>query len=93
MESLDVSKGHIDLNCRPHRDAEQQAAGSSRLSMMSLLQVASLPLEVYLKQNKLAGLATSEQQVSMSPAEVPQAPVESESGEEDEHCVSDTFAS
>lgn len=84
---MEMSKAHIDLNCQPRRDAEQRAAGpsSSSMSMMGLLQVASLPLENYLKQNRLASLASSEQQVSSSSATVPQLPVGSESGGDDDH--------
>ncbi|XP_010252058.1 PREDICTED: B3 domain-containing transcription repressor VAL2-like isoform X2 [Nelumbo nucifera] len=65
------SKAQIDLNCQPDREEEQQA-GSTRVSMMSLLQVASLPLETYLKQNGLTSLV-SEQQASSSSHVVPQA--------------------
>ncbi|KAI0526977.1 hypothetical protein KFK09_002573 [Dendrobium nobile] len=88
----DLLEGHIDLNCQPQRDAEQRVADSPSLpqmSMMSLLQVANLPLENYLKQNKLASLTTSDQQVSSGSATVPQAPIESESGGDDDQCGSD----
>nr|WDA53407.1 b3-like transcriptional factor family protein [Erycina pusilla] len=85
IEALEISKGHIDLNSQPQRDAELRASASPQMSMMSLLQVASLPLENYMKQNRLASLATSEQQVSSSSATVPQAPAESESGGDDDH--------
>ncbi|PKU78901.1 B3 domain-containing protein [Dendrobium catenatum] len=88
----DLLEGHIDLNCQPQRDAEQRVTDSPSLpqmSMMSLLQVASLPLENYLKQNRLASLTTSDQQVSSGSATVPQAPIESESGGDDDQCGSD----
>lgn len=55
-ESRSQGKGKIDLNCQPEREEELQA-GANRASMMSLLQVASLPLETYLKQNGLKSLA------------------------------------
>nr|QDX18307.1 B3 domain-containing protein Os07g0679700-like isoform X2 [Cymbidium sinense] len=97
METLEISKGHIDLNSQPQRDAEQRASGapsSPQMSMMSLLQVASLPLDNYLKQNRLVSLTASEQQqVSSSSATVPQAPVESESGGDDDRCGSDKIRS
>lgn len=93
MEALEVSKGHIDLNSQPQRDAEQRASSSPQMSMMSLLQVASLPLENYMKQNRLVSLAASEQQVSSGSATVPQAPVESESGGDDDHDGSDKVRS
>ncbi|XP_020577060.1 B3 domain-containing protein Os07g0679700 isoform X2 [Phalaenopsis equestris] len=95
METLEISKGHIDLNCQPQRDAEQRAAtagassSSPQMSMMSLLQVAGLPLENYLKQNRLVSLTPSEQQVSSGSATVPPAAVESESCGDDDLCGSE----
>ncbi|EEF33676.1 transcription factor, putative [Ricinus communis] len=68
---VDAGKGHIDLNCQPDREEESQA-GVARMSMMSLLQVASLPLETYLKQNGLTSLV-SEQQGSSASHVPPQA--------------------
>ncbi|XP_012091052.1 B3 domain-containing transcription repressor VAL2 isoform X2 [Jatropha curcas] len=62
---VESGKGHIDLNCHPDREDESQA-GLSRMSMMSLLQVASLPLETYLKQNGLTSLVTEQQGSSAS---------------------------
>ncbi|XP_024528328.1 B3 domain-containing protein Os07g0563300 isoform X1 [Selaginella moellendorffii] len=49
-----AGKGGIDLNSQPERD---EAAQQSRLSMMRLLQDASLPLDMYLKQQGMANLA------------------------------------
>lgn len=75
LDDADAEKGRIDLNCHPERDGEQHAAqlqSLSRVSMMSLFQVASLPLVNYLKQNGLSSLAC-EQQVSSSSVTVPQA--------------------
>ncbi|XP_058110636.1 B3 domain-containing protein Os07g0679700 isoform X2 [Magnolia sinica] len=68
---LTEGKGHIDLNCHPDREDDPQA-GLPRMSMMSLLQVASLPLETYLKQNGLTSLVC-EQQASSSSHALPQA--------------------
>ncbi|KAG6736797.1 hypothetical protein POTOM_060309 [Populus tomentosa] len=65
----DSGKGHLDLNCHPGREEDSQA-GLARMSMTSLLQVASLPLETYLKQNGLASL--SEQQASSASHVPPQ---------------------
>ena len=76
VDNIDMGKGQIDLNCQPERDVEQhaglRASSNSRVSMMSLLHVASLPLENYLKQNGLTSLAC-EQQVSSSSVTIPQA--------------------
>ncbi|CAN6468088.1 unnamed protein product [Victoria cruziana] len=54
-------KGQIDLNCDPDREDDVlMGAGASRVSMTTLLQVASLPLETYLKQHGLSSLADDE---------------------------------
>ncbi|KAJ6816285.1 putative pentatricopeptide repeat-containing protein [Iris pallida] len=74
IEKLELEKAHIDLNYQPEHGVQQKADGSassSRMSMMSLLHVANLPLENYLKQNGLTSLV-SEQHVSSSSVTVPQ---------------------
>lgn len=74
IEKLELEKAQIDLNYQPEHGAQQKADGSassSRMSMMSLLHVANLPLENYLKQNGLTSLV-SEQHVSSSSVTVPQ---------------------
>ncbi|KAG1338956.1 B3 domain-containing protein [Cocos nucifera] len=81
IEKLDMSKGQIDLNCHPGRDEVRQA-GPPRQSMMSLLQEANLPLEMYLKQNGLTSLVGD--QGSSSSHTIPQEPGESEGGTPDE---------
>ncbi|XVE80748.1 hypothetical protein DITRI_Ditri15bG0005200 [Diplodiscus trichospermus] len=65
-----ANKGQIDLNCDPDRDDDSQI-GSNHTSMMSLLQVASLPLETYLKENGLTSLVSEQQAkpVSCAPPE------------------------
>uniref|UniRef100_A0A0A8ZAK4 Uncharacterized protein n=1 Tax=Arundo donax TaxID=35708 RepID=A0A0A8ZAK4_ARUDO len=76
----DMNKGHIDLNFHPaaRDDQEQQHGAQPRpVSMMGLLEVASWPLDNYMKQNGLTSLA-GEQGGSSSTAAVPPAPVESE---------------
>ena len=76
----------LDLNCDPSRD-EESRAGSSRVSMMSLLQVASRPLEAYLKQNGLTSLAQEQQQTSSASQMPAQMPNESEGQpNEDQQC-------
>ncbi|GFP87416.1 b3 domain-containing transcription repressor val2 [Phtheirospermum japonicum] len=59
QDNTEAFKGGLDLNFRPGREN----TGSSRTTMMSLLQEASLPLETYLRQNGLTSLVLSEQQV------------------------------
>ncbi|KAJ4832568.1 hypothetical protein Tsubulata_000142 [Turnera subulata] len=78
----DTGKGNIDLNCQPDREEDSQV-GLNRVSMMTLLQVATLPLETYLKQNGLTSLV-SEQQAS-SASQVPPQTGESE-GQLQEEC-------
>lgn len=62
QENADVAKGGLDLNCCPSR--EQTEEPSSRVSMMSLVQEASLPLDTYLKQNGLTSLISEQQGTS-----------------------------
>lgn len=69
QENAEMHKGGLDLNCCP--DRENVHTGSLRVSMMSLLQEASLPLDTYLRQNGLTSLAS----VRMGS---PRAPEESE---------------
>ncbi|XP_059668138.1 B3 domain-containing transcription repressor VAL2-like [Cornus florida] len=75
-KSAETGKGQLDLNCHPSRE-EDSNPGPARISMMSLLQVASLPLEIYLKQNGLTSLIV-EQQASSGSQVLPQATEESE---------------
>ncbi|XVF29715.1 hypothetical protein REPUB_Repub15cG0146100 [Reevesia pubescens] len=82
-KSVENNKGLIDLNCDPAREDDSQL-GSTRVSMMNLLQVASLPLETYLKQNGLTSLASDQQANSMSHA-LPQTP-NAEGEAEDNSC-------
>lgn len=81
----ETGKGKIDLNCHPDREEDLQV-GSNRVSMMSLLQVASLPLETYLKQNGLKSLA-EQQGSSGSHVPPPQATGESEGPLNEDHCI------
>lgn len=78
----EAAKGQLDLNCQPDREDIQ--AGANTLSMRSLLEEATLPLETYLKQNGLTSLI-SEQQTN--PASNVQAQTTSESeGIHNEDC-------
>lgn len=86
---LDASKAHIDLNSRPERNAAQQIASSSGVSMVSLVHEANLSLETYLKQNGLTSLA-GEPQMSSSSLTVPQTPGESKGRTPDESCFAST---
>ncbi|XP_071739674.1 B3 domain-containing protein Os07g0679700-like [Rutidosis leptorrhynchoides] len=71
-ESRFLSKSQLDLNIHPLRVQDNNAAGTSHLSMMSLLQAANQPLETYMKQNGLTSLV-SEQQASSGSQVFPQA--------------------
>ncbi|KAK8556552.1 hypothetical protein V6N13_064575 [Hibiscus sabdariffa] len=57
---VEAKKGQIDLNCDPAREDDLQL-GPDRPSMTSLVQVATLPLETYLKENGLTSLAYEQQ--------------------------------
>ncbi|KAG2647567.1 hypothetical protein PVAP13_2KG587300 [Panicum virgatum] len=78
----DMNKGHIDLNFHPAvRDDHQGQHGTQQprpVSMMGLMEVASRPLDNYMKQNGLTSLAGDQGGGSSSTATVPPAPVESE---------------
>lgn len=71
---IDTSTDELDLNCHPGEDIPIK---STRVSMVSLLQVASRPLETYLKQTGLTSLL-SEHQTSAGSQGLPQAATESE---------------
>ncbi|KAK6935638.1 B3 DNA binding domain [Dillenia turbinata] len=49
MDITESSKAQLDLNSHPNREEDLQVA--TTISMTSLVQAASLPLEMYLKQN------------------------------------------
>jgi hypothetical protein len=82
----ETGKGQLDLNCHPQREEELQM-GSKRVSMMGLLEIASLPLETYLKQNGLTSLIT-EQQASSASHVPPQSTNENEGQFNDDGCLS-----
>ncbi|XP_044472767.1 B3 domain-containing transcription repressor VAL2-like isoform X2 [Mangifera indica] len=76
-KSQSNNKGQIDLNCRPDREEGTRTGSNHRVSMMRLVQVATLPLENYLKQNGLTSLV-SEQQTSTTSQAPHQATRESD---------------
>lgn len=78
LDKVDMNKGHIDLNFHP--------ASRDEVSMVGLLEVASRPLESYMKQNGLVSLAGEQASSSTQPPMVlPQAaPVGSEEQTPDE---------
>lgn len=71
-ESRSSGKSQLDLNIHPVRVQDNNAAGTTHVSMMSLLQAANQPLETYMKQNGLSSLV-SEQQASSGSQVLPQA--------------------
>ncbi|XP_015897448.3 B3 domain-containing transcription repressor VAL2 isoform X1 [Ziziphus jujuba] len=83
-KSAETAKEKLDLNSHPGREEDLQA-GSSRVSMMSLLQVASRPLDTYLKQNGLTSLI-QEQQTSSATHALPQVTTESEGQRNEDPC-------
>ncbi|TVT96769.1 hypothetical protein EJB05_58010 [Eragrostis curvula] len=84
----ETNKGHIDLNFHPtvRDDQEQNGSQPRPVSMMGLLEVATRPLENYMKQNGLTSLA-GEQGGSPSTVTAPPAPVESEERTSNENRV------
>ncbi|XVE84333.1 hypothetical protein DITRI_Ditri17bG0004200 [Diplodiscus trichospermus] len=80
LESKSQSNnGQIDLNCDPDREDDLRLRATS-VSMMNLLQVASLPLETYLKQNDLTSLISEQpaNSVSQAPPQTVNAEVEAQ---------------
>ncbi|XP_057956545.1 B3 domain-containing transcription repressor VAL1-like isoform X2 [Malania oleifera] len=63
LEAAEASSaGQIDLNSHPYREDDMQIeAAAGVLSMTSLVQAASLPLEMYLKQHGLTSLMREKQ--------------------------------
>ncbi|XP_038904602.1 B3 domain-containing transcription repressor VAL2 isoform X4 [Benincasa hispida] len=64
---VETGKDQLDLNCHPDQENEVKGV-PNRVSMMSLVQIASLPLETYLKQNGLTSLLPELQVSSASHA-------------------------
>lgn len=57
MEVGESSKGQqLDLNCDPNREEELMLAEAERMSLTSLVNAASLPLERYLGHNGLPSI-------------------------------------
>ncbi|XP_027175134.1 B3 domain-containing transcription repressor VAL2-like isoform X2 [Coffea eugenioides] len=82
----EIGKEQLDLNCHPDRENLQQS--SSRVSMVSLLQEASLPLQTYLKQNGLTSLVSDQRVSSGSNVLLPQVTRESEVQFDEDQCLS-----
>ncbi|CDP06390.1 unnamed protein product [Coffea canephora] len=85
-QQLEIGKEQLDLNCHPDRENLQQS--SSRVSMVSLLQEASLPLQTYLKQNGLTSLVSDQRVSSGSNVLLPQVTRESELQFDEDQCLS-----
>ncbi|CAN1142050.1 B3 domain-containing transcription repressor VAL2 [Linum perenne] len=65
--AVENGKGQIDLNFHPDREEDSQAAGgANQMTMMNLLQVASLSAETYAKQNGSTSLASEQETGSTS---------------------------
>ncbi|OVA06066.1 B3 DNA binding domain [Macleaya cordata] len=74
-QATEINMGQIDLNCDPDRDQvelPQPRSSSMPVSMTSLVKVATLPLDTYLKQNGLTSLTCNHQASLSSHAAVPQ---------------------
>ncbi|KAL6499895.1 hypothetical protein OROGR_027805 [Orobanche gracilis] len=55
MDLEEMNKGHLDLNCDPHRE-DEILAGTSGMSLTTLMNTAGFPLDMYLGQNGLPSL-------------------------------------
>ncbi|KAI3677764.1 hypothetical protein L6452_37033 [Arctium lappa] len=83
-ESRSSGKGQLDLNIHPRRLQDNHA--KSHVSMMSLLQAANQPLEIYMKQNGLTSLISEPQASSGSqplPQDIPTVQADRQGNEEE----------
>ncbi|CAN6575981.1 unnamed protein product [Malus baccata var. baccata] len=80
----ETGKGILDLNSHPGREGDLQA-GPDHVSMISLVQVATLPLETYMKHNGITSLI-SEQRESSTSHVPPQAANETEEQLDENRC-------
>jgi hypothetical protein len=83
-EEAETSNGQIDLNCHPNRDDMQLDLEVPGMSLLSLVQAASLPLEDFMKQSRIPSL-TCERQGSLGSCILTQVTGESER----RRCLSD----
>ncbi|KAL3649210.1 hypothetical protein CASFOL_005613 [Castilleja foliolosa] len=58
LEDNNINKGHLDLNCDPRRE-DEILAGTSGMSLTTLINTAGFPLDMYLGQNGVPGLGPS----------------------------------
>ncbi|KAK1320037.1 hypothetical protein QJS10_CPA03g00934 [Acorus calamus] len=77
-EAADAGKGYIDLNCHPE---DPNGGAPQPVSMMGLIQVARLPLDSYLKQNRLASLVAEPREGCQSSSVLARPPSEGEASE------------
>lgn len=67
----EIGKGHLDLNCIP--DRQEMQTGVTRVSMVKLVQEASIHLDTYLKQNGLSLTSLMSEQATSSASQAPLA--------------------
>lgn len=77
MELGENNKGQLDLNCHPSREDDMLAEAAAGMNMASLMNAASIPLDMYMLQNGAA---------STSPCLLPPVPGEGERPSTDEAC-------
>ncbi|XP_050116202.1 B3 domain-containing transcription repressor VAL2-like isoform X3 [Malus sylvestris] len=80
----ETGKGILDLNSHPGREGDLQA-GPDHVSMISLVQVATLPLETYMKHNGITSLISDQRESSTSHVP-PQAANETEEQLDENRC-------
>ncbi|GAB4824272.1 hypothetical protein Ancab_007159 [Ancistrocladus abbreviatus] len=80
------SKGHIDLNSHPTREDDMQVEAPSCVSMMGLVQAASLPLHMYMEQNGIASLIYDGEEADLGSCLLEKVTGQSQ-GPREEHCV------
>lgn len=83
-EVAESSGGQIDLNCHPNREDMQLDLEVPGMSLLSLVQAASLPLEDFMKQQQNMPSSTTEQQDSLGSNVQQQVTVDNEIPPSDE---------
>lgn len=56
MEVEESNKGQLDLNCHPSREEDMLAEAAAGFNMASLIDAASIPLDMYMRQNVVSSL-------------------------------------
>ncbi|XP_027091324.1 B3 domain-containing transcription repressor VAL1 isoform X2 [Coffea arabica] len=57
MEAGESNKGQLDLNCHPSREEDMLAEAAAGINLATLIDAASIPLDVYMRQDGVASVS------------------------------------